>query len=42
MEWQSVENKPIEYRELYHKDFDKGQGTVKLWVDIYEMSNKKA
>jgi len=23
MEWQSVENKPIEYRELYHQDFDK-------------------
>ena len=40
MEWQSVQNKPIEYREIYHRDFEKGQGTLKLWVDIFEISDK--
>lgn len=37
-----MENKPIEYRELYHKDFDKGQGTVKMWVDINEVGSKSS
>jgi hypothetical protein len=42
MEWQSVENKPVEYRELHHKDFDKGQGTLKLWVEINENGSNKS
>lgn len=41
-EWQSIENKPAEYRELYHTDFEKGQGTVKMWVDINEADSRKS
>jgi len=41
-EWQSINNKPIEYRDLYHVDFQKSQGTVKMWVEIAEMANKSS
>lgn len=33
-DWNSVPNKPIEYRELYHPSSAVNQGTVKMWVEI--------
>lgn len=33
-EWQSIKDKPIEYRQLYHQSSSISQGVVKLWVDI--------
>jgi hypothetical protein len=33
-EWQSIKNKPIEYRQLYHESSACSQGQLKLWVDI--------
>ena len=33
-EWQSIRQKPIEFRDLYHPSSTISQGTVKLWVEI--------
>jgi Ca2+-dependent lipid-binding protein len=37
-EWQSIRDKPIEYRQLYHQSSSISQGVVKLWVDIIPTS----
>lgn len=37
-EWQSIKDKPIEYRQLYHQSSSISQGVVKLWVDIIPIS----
>lgn len=37
-EWQSIKDKPIEYRQLYHQSSSISQGVVKLWVDIIPVS----
>lgn len=34
-EWQSLRNKPIEYRQLYHPSSSVSQGVVKMWVEIH-------
>ena len=34
MEWQSLEDKPIEYRQLYHQSSSISQGVVKCWAEI--------
>lgn len=34
-EWQSIKNKPIEHRSLYHPSSSIGQGTIRLWVEIH-------
>ena len=33
-EWQSLKNKPIEFRQLYHKSTKVSQGIVKWWIEI--------
>ena len=33
-EWQSIREKPIEYRQLYHKSTKVPQGVVKCWIEI--------
>jgi len=33
-EWQSIKNKPIEFRQLYHKSTKVSQGIIKCWVEI--------
>lgn len=33
-EWQSLKNKPIEYRQLYHKSTKVSQGVIKCWIEI--------
>lgn len=38
-EWQSILEKPVEYRELSHQSSTLGQGVIKLWVEI-QPSNK--
>lgn len=37
-QWQSIKDKPIEYRQLYHQSSSISQGVVKLWVDIIPTS----
>jgi len=37
-EWQSIKEKPIEYRDLYHPSSSISQGTVKLWLEIIPTS----
>lgn len=37
-EWQSIKNKPIEYRQIYHPSSSVSQGVVKLWVEIHPTS----
>jgi hypothetical protein len=34
-QWQSIKNKPIEYRQLYHPSSKVSQGVVKMWVEIH-------
>ena len=34
LEWQSLNNKPIEYRKLYHESSSLSQGVIKCWVEI--------
>jgi hypothetical protein len=33
-EWQSIKDKPVEFRELFHQSSTMGQGVIKLWVEI--------
>jgi hypothetical protein len=33
-EWQSMNHKPIEYRQLLHPSSTGSQGVVKMWVEI--------
>ena len=37
-EWQSIEEKPIELRSLYHPSSSIAQGTVRMWVEIHSLS----
>ena len=40
VDWQALDEKPIEYRQLYHHSTSLSQGVVTGWVDIVEQ--KKA
>ena len=33
-DWQSIKNKPIEFRQLFHKSTKVSQGVVKCWIEI--------
>ena len=33
-EWQSIKEKPVEYRELKHPSSTVSQGVIKMWVEI--------
>lgn len=37
-EWQSIKNKPIEYRQLYHESSACSQGQLKMWVEVIPTS----
>ena len=37
-EWQQIEDKPIEYRQLYHPSTEISQGVIKMWVEIHPCS----
>jgi hypothetical protein len=34
-EWQSIKDKPLEYRQLYHPSTSVSQGVLKCWVEIH-------
>ena len=38
-DWKATENKPIEYRQLYHPSSSGSQGTVKLWAEIIPVAS---
>lgn len=38
--WQALENKPIEVRQLYHPDFEKSQGEVVMWLEMYDQDEE--
>lgn len=33
--WQQIDDKPIEYRQLYHPSSEVSQGVIKLWLEIH-------
>jgi len=39
MEWQALEDKPIEYRQIYHSSTSLSQGVVKCWVEINPLTS---
>ena len=41
-QWSGIENKPIEYRNLYHHTTAISQGVIKMWCEIDKKDSKKA
>ena len=39
-DWTSIQQKPIEYRDLYHSSSKITQGVVKCWLEIDEIASK--
>ena len=39
--WQALENKPIEVRKLHHPDYEKSQGEVLMWMEMFEKNEEK-
>lgn len=37
-EWRAIQNKPVEYRQIYHPSSSVSQGQLKLWVEINSAS----
>lgn len=40
-DWQAMEEKPIEWRQIYHESTSLSQGVIKMWVEI-EANDKEA
>lgn len=40
-DWQAIEEKPIEYRQIYHESTSLSQGVIQCWLEI-EPSNKQS
>jgi len=40
--WQGIDKKPVEYRDLFHPTSSITQGVVKLWVEINDKDSKAA
>jgi len=40
-DWQAIEEKPIEYRQIYHESTSLSQGVITCWLEI-EPSNKQS
>jgi hypothetical protein len=38
--WQALENKPIEVRQLYHPDYERSQGEVSLWIEMFDQNEE--
>ena len=38
--WQSLINKPIEVRQLYHPDYEKTQGEILLWLEMFSQNEE--
>lgn len=41
-EWQSVQEKPVEFRQLYHESSSVSQGVLKMWTEIWPTTIPKA
>ena len=39
--WQALENKPIEVRQLYHPDYEKSQGEVLIWLEMFDQNDEE-
>ena len=38
--WQALINKPIEVRHLYHPDYEKSQGEILLWLEMFSQNEE--
>ena len=38
--WQALENKPIEVRQLYHPDYERSQGEVLMWLEMFDQDEE--
>ena len=38
--WQALENKPIEVRQLYHPDYERSQGEVIMWLEMFDQNEE--
>ena len=38
--WRDLQNKPIEVRQLNHPDYSNSQGQVKMWLEIFDKSER--
>ena len=36
--WQALESKPIEVRQLYHPDYERSQGEVLMWIEMFDQN----
>ena len=34
--WQALENKPIEVRQIYHPDYERSQGEILMWLEMFD------
>lgn len=41
-EWQSIKEKPVEYRSLHHPSSTVSQGVIKMWVEIFATNKSSA
>ena len=39
--WQALESKPIEVRQLYHPDYERSQGEVLMWIEMFDKNQEK-
>ena len=37
--WQALVNKPIEVRQLYHPDYEMSQGSITMWLEMFDEDN---
>lgn len=40
-EWESIKDKPVEYRQLYHPSSKVSQGVVKMWLEIHPVALRR-
>ena len=38
--WQALINKPIEVRQLFHPDYEKSQGEISLWIEMFSKNEE--
>ena len=38
--WQSLQNKPIEIRQIYHPDYEKSQGEILMWIEMFDQNEE--
>ena len=38
--WQALQNKPIEVRQLYHPDYERSQGEVLMWIEMFDQNEE--